>query len=1164
MLSRSSPCASALFVAVLAGACGGDPPAKPPEPEPVPTTITISPAEATLQSLGETVQLTATVLDQNGQVMTGVTVNWTSSNASVATVSSGGLVTGMDNGAASVQALAGAAMGTADVTVEQRPVEVRVSPSADTLFALGDTLRLAAEARDANGHVVADVEFAWSSSDESVATVDTVGLVHAVSDGEATITTTSGPASGTAVVRVARVARISVSPLMGEIVLGDTLRLVAQAEDADGNELSGIAFDWASDNETIAAVDGEGLVRAIIMGTVTITATAADVSGSAVITVVPNPDRVALVALFESMSGSRWVRSDNWLTDAPLENWYGVEVGGNGRVTSLDLHENNLSGPIPPALADLSELTYLALYNNYLTDSIPGALGGLSKLTHLLLTGNRLTGKIPPEMGDLGELRVLWIGRIGLTGPIPPELGRLSNLVDLSLDVNELSGSIPAELGELSNLETLWLRRNNLSGPIPPELGRLTKVTMFGLSQNALSGSVPAELGNLSSVRLFWLNDNHLTGSIPAELGNLNLASAFYLHNNDLTGPIPSELGRLSGLWRMYLYGNELSGPIPAEFGGMTNLREAFLFDNDLSGPIPPEMGNLVNLQLLWLSNNDLTGPVPPALGGMEELQQLDVTNNAGMSGALPATLTDLNDLTALLAGGTDLCAPEDDAFQDWLRGVRKVRLTNCVTVGAVPLYLTQAVQSPMYPVPLVADEQALLRVFVTAEDAMGAGIPLVRARFHLEDAEVHVAEIPAQTTEIPKEMDESDLAKSANAGIPGSVLQPGLEMVVVVDPEGTLDPSLGVTRRIPAEGRLEVDVRAMPVLDLTMIPFLWSEAPDSTILDLTDGMTGDDTLFWDTRNLLPVGGLDVAVHEPVTHASNSAFALLAATRAIRAMEGGTGHYMGMMSGRVTGAFGIAGTPGRASFSIPHSSVMAHEFGHNMSLLHAPGCETGGPDPAFPEPDGSIGVWGYDFRDGGLLVPPDASDLMTYCHPRWVGEFHFTNALRFRLIDEGGPAPPSAAAASGLLLWGGIDAQGVPFLEPAFAVDAPPLLPQTVGDYEISGTGGDGALLFSFSFDMPMVADGDGSSSFAFMLPVRHEWAGALAGITLSGPHGSFTLDGNSDQAVVILRNPRTGQVRAILRDVPPGQVEIAPPMHEAGLEVLFSRGIPEVAAWRH
>jgi hypothetical protein len=53
MLSRSSPCASALFVAVLAGACGGDPPAKPPEPEPVPTTITISPAEATLQSLGK-------------------------------------------------------------------------------------------------------------------------------------------------------------------------------------------------------------------------------------------------------------------------------------------------------------------------------------------------------------------------------------------------------------------------------------------------------------------------------------------------------------------------------------------------------------------------------------------------------------------------------------------------------------------------------------------------------------------------------------------------------------------------------------------------------------------------------------------------------------------------------------------------------------------------------------------------------------------------------------------------------------------------------------------------------------------------------------------------------------------------------------------------------
>lgn len=526
------------------------------------------------------------------------------------------------------------------------------------------------------------------------------------------------------------------------------------------------------------------------------------------------------------------------------------------------------------------------------------------------------------------------------------------------------------------------------------------------------------------------------------------------------------------------------------------------------------------------------------------------------MSGALPVALTDLDNLIALLAGGTDLCAPDDDSFQHWLQGVPKVRLAGCTSGTSVPLYLTQAVQSHTYPVPLVAGDKALLRVFVTADNAMGVGIPPVRASFYRNGTEVHVADIPAQAAEIPKELDESDLAKSANAEIPGSVLKPGLEMVVEVDP----DSSLGITRRIPAEGRLEVDVRAMPVLDLTVIPFLWSANPDSAILELTDDMTGEDPLFWDARNLLPVGGLDVTVHEPVLHSVNNASALLRATRAIRAMESGTGHYMGMMSGRVLGAFGIASTPGKESFSIPHASVMAHELGHNMNLLHAPGCNAGAPDPAFPQPDGSIGAWGYDFREGGSLVSPAAPDLMGYCHPRWIGEFHFTNALRYRLVDEGRPTARAAAPTGALLLWGGIDAEGAPFLEPAFAVDAPALLPQTAGDYEITGVGADGIRLFTLSFDMPEVADGDGSSSFAFVLPVRPEWAGALASIELNGPGGSFALDGNGDHATVILRDPRSRQVRGVLWNGPDALLTRAETMaREHGFEMLFSRGIPDL-----
>ena len=163
------------------------------------------------------------------------------------------------------------------------------------------------------------------------------------------------------------------------------------------------------------------------------------------------------------------------------------------------------------------------------------------------------------------------------------------------------------------------------------------------------------------------------------------------------------------------------------------------------------------------------------------------------------------------------------------------------------------------------------------------------------------------------------------------------------------------------------------------------------------------------------------------------------------------------------------------------------------------------------------------------LVHPSTPDLMSYCRPKWISDYHFANALRFRLFDE---RPPLVAAMS-LLLWGGLDAEGEPFLNPAFVVDAPPALPDSAGEHRIAGRTASGDELFALSFTMPEVVDGDGSSSFAFVLPAQPGWASNLATLTLSGPGGSVTLDSDTDLPMTILLNPSTGQVRGILQDLP-------------------------------
>ena len=731
---------------------------------------------------------------------------------------------------------------------------------------------------------------------------------------------------------------------------------------------------------------------------------------------------------------------------------------------------------------------------------------------------------------------------------------------------------------EQGRVSVLNLAFNNLSGQIPPELGDLPALKWLWLDSNELSGSIPAELGNLGSLDELRLDKNSLSGSIPPELGRLAHLVHLRLHENGLAGPIPSELENLASLNSLSLNDNDLSGPIPPELGNIAGLAQIRLQENRLSGSIPPELGNLGNLRFLWLNDNDLSGAVPPELGRLTRLRWLFLSNNPGLAGPLPVSMIALDSLRWIATDGTALCVPADADFQAWIWGIGG-QVPRCLDdASRTTVYLTQAVQSRSIPVPLVADRGAWLRVFVTAPDSTAELIPPVRATFYVDGIETYTLEIPAGGKVIPTAVNEGRWAESANASIPGDVIRPGVELVVEIDPEGTLDAGLGIGRRIPETGRTALDVREMPVLDLTLIPFLWSAAPDEAIIATIDAMAADPEghdLLSDTRTLLPVAGLTVTAHEPVRTSSNEPLVVLAQTATIWAMEGKRGHYMGLMSGPVAGAGGRAQVRGRSSFVRPIRSHIAHELGHNMSLLHAPCGDPSNVDPSYPHADGSIGSWGVgDIAFGSREVfSPDTPDLMSYCFPQWISGYHFTRALFWRLRDEGAARAAARVAAApiprSLLLWGGVDEEDAPFLEPAFVVDAPAALPESGGGaFELVGRSASGEVLFSVGFDMPEIADGDGSSSFAFLLPVEVDWARDLAAVTLSGPGGVATLDADVDRPMVILRNPHTGQVRAFLRDPPPAAlagsvVDVSALSPEPGLEALFSRGLPGPGAWR-
>ena len=317
----------------------------------------------------------------------------------------------------------------------------------------------------------------------------------------------------------------------------------------------------------------------------------------------PPTDKDALIALYCATDGDNWTNKTGWLTDAGLNMWHGVYVASPGDpVTELTLHDNNLTGTIPPELRNLTSLTLLWLRENNLTGAIPPELGSLTNLGYLQLQQNQLTGAIPSALGNLTSLADLYLYENQLTGAIPSALGNLTSLTNLYLENNQLTGSIPSSLGNLTSLTQLYLYENKLTGAIPSELGNLTALTHLRLENNKLTGGIP-DLSALTSLEFLWLHNNQLTGAIPSELGDLAALRRLRLANNKLTGTIPSELGNLTALQWLLLNDNELTGEIP-DLSALTSLVLLYLQDNDLEGPVPTQIESLFGESLsrlpLW------------------------------------------------------------------------------------------------------------------------------------------------------------------------------------------------------------------------------------------------------------------------------------------------------------------------------------------------------------------------------------------------------------------------------------------------------------------------------------------------------------------------------------------------------------------------------------
>ncbi len=386
--------------------------------------VAVIPSSVTLTALSATATLTSTSRNDLGAVVPNAPVTWGSSNTSVATIPAGpttgtGVVTAAGVGTATVTVTSNGFTAATSVSVSNELTTLEITPDSGVIDALGGTLTPAVVFQNSLGATLPRSSATWSTSNANVATVTGSGVITGVGVGTAIITAASPTNAGLSDFMAVSVynptASVTLSPSLPQTLtaIGRTLSYTATVKNAAGTVIPGATVSWGVTDSAAADIDGNGVVTANAVGTLSVIAASggkAD-TGALTITNLPasvslSPASLALTAVGASDTLSAVSRNDlgNVVPDAPV-TWQSSNTGivtvpaattlDTGRVTAKGVGSATVTvtsnGHIATAsVAVTNDLTFLQITPD--TGTI-GALGGT--LTPAVVFRNSLDSVLP-------------------------------------------------------------------------------------------------------------------------------------------------------------------------------------------------------------------------------------------------------------------------------------------------------------------------------------------------------------------------------------------------------------------------------------------------------------------------------------------------------------------------------------------------------------------------------------------------------------------------------------------------------------------------------------------------------------------------------------------------------------------------------------------------
>lgn len=284
------------------------------------------------------------------------------------------------------------------------------------------------------------------------------------------------------------------------------------------------------------------------------------------------------------------------------------------------------------------------------------------------------------------------------------------------------------------------------------------------------------------------------------------------------------------------------------------------------------------------------------------------------------------------------------------------------------------------------------------------------------------------------------------------------------------------------------------PTLSITFVPI------DYGGLVVADAEIDTDEYLRGTVKRFAIDGVDATIREPLRIEPEGPAVFpgtylqaLQAIAAVRLSEAPDRTYYGMMppiEGIAGGGIASVGNPIAVGSQYQGENLgagmAAHELGHTFGLLHANCTENTDSDPEYPHPNGTIGVFGRDAFTGEMF-PPDWFDLMSYCPPYWISDYHYLKAQEFRKAQAQSLATAVANVRHDqrtLVIAGSQEGQGL-YLKTLLAQSGVPPVPPEPGDWSAVLVDEVGTELYRVRFALQhVVGGGPNATLFAFSVGV--------------------------------------------------------------------------------